>query len=263
MPTIQDEKYLQIIKDAIQVCKSYKPKFGHGKGLTLTEFQILYQSDPFYAWFGLDSPSMYAAHKAAGGMTSVYRQIGIGCQRLFVQLLIDNLGLTTQEATWFYEVEKIAGKKQNLYLDARIPIANINASRKLAVTNWLQTACQEIGVAPEISQVMKGAVFEVRQGYKSKDSKRQTADIANAAAAYRQGYLPVILLFSTQIDDDVAYRYKKARWLILNGTLTGLSTNSAYVFCNEVLGYDLANFFHQYSSEIKQELGSVLETLLG
>lgn len=26
---------------------------------------------------------MYAAHKAAGGMTSVYRQIGIECERLY------------------------------------------------------------------------------------------------------------------------------------------------------------------------------------
>lgn len=30
---------------------------------------------------------MYAAHKAAGGMTSVYRQIGIGCERLFRKLV--------------------------------------------------------------------------------------------------------------------------------------------------------------------------------
>jgi len=31
----------------------------------------MYRSDPFYNWVGLDNPLMYAAHKAAGGMTSI------------------------------------------------------------------------------------------------------------------------------------------------------------------------------------------------
>lgn len=47
---------------------------------------------------------------------------------------------------------------------------------------------------------LKGAVFEVRQGYKSKDAKRQNADIANAAAAYTQAYLPCVVMLSSQID---------------------------------------------------------------
>lgn len=72
-----DSEYLQILLDAIRVCAHYKPKFGQGAkgdGLTLQQFRELYQADVFYSWFGLDNPMMYAAHKAAGGMTSVYRQ---------------------------------------------------------------------------------------------------------------------------------------------------------------------------------------------
>jgi hypothetical protein len=81
----EDARYLKAVLDPIKVCAHYKPKFGQGAkggGLTLAQFQTLYQSDPFYSWFGLDNPLMYAAHKAAGGMTSVYRQIGIGCEKL-------------------------------------------------------------------------------------------------------------------------------------------------------------------------------------
>jgi len=37
------------------------------------------------------------------------------------------------------------------------------------------------------------AVFEVRQGYKSMDSKRQAADIANAAQALTKSRLPVLV----------------------------------------------------------------------
>jgi hypothetical protein len=40
----------------------------------------MYGADPFYHWVGLDSQLMYAAHKVAGGMTSIYRHLGIGCQ---------------------------------------------------------------------------------------------------------------------------------------------------------------------------------------
>jgi hypothetical protein len=70
-----DEKYLSILIEPIRVCAKYKPKMGQGlgAGLSLSEFQALYRADPFYAWYGLDHPLMYAAHKAAGGMTSIYR----------------------------------------------------------------------------------------------------------------------------------------------------------------------------------------------
>jgi hypothetical protein len=102
-----DAKYLELILNPIRVCAQYKPKFGQGAkgdGLTLAQFQQLYQSDPFYSWFGLDNPMMYAAHKAAGGMTSVYRQIGIGCEKLFRVVLQDALNLNDADTIWSYEV---------------------------------------------------------------------------------------------------------------------------------------------------------------
>ena len=100
-----DAAYLDLILEPIRVCAKYKPKFGQGakgNGLTLAQFQTLYQSDPFYSWFGLDNPMMYSAHKAAGGMTSVYRQIGIGCEKLFRTAVKDALGLAEADVTWSF-----------------------------------------------------------------------------------------------------------------------------------------------------------------
>ena len=108
----------------------------------------------------------------------------------------------------------------------------------------------------------KGVVFEVRQGYKSKDSKRQNADIANAAHAYVEGYIPAVVLLSTQIDGGVAARYTEARWLLLTGTRDGAPTESTYGFCRQVLGYDLAAFFERNSARFKAELDNVLAALL-
>jgi len=87
MADTREEQYLQILLRAIGVCFNYKPALGYGRkgGLTLADFRKVYSGDSFYGWFGLDNPLMYAAHKAAGGMTSLYRQIGVGCENLFRQ----------------------------------------------------------------------------------------------------------------------------------------------------------------------------------
>jgi len=59
-----DARYLQTILTPIRVSARYKPKFGQGvnAGYNLEQFRALYQADPFYSWFGLDNPLMYAAH---------------------------------------------------------------------------------------------------------------------------------------------------------------------------------------------------------
>ena len=48
----------------------------------------------------------------------------------------------------------------------------------------MRASADLVHVDPDVFTILKGTVFEVRQGYKSKDSKRQNADIANAATAY-------------------------------------------------------------------------------
>lgn len=113
MDYAREKKYVDIFLDPLRECRNYKPKFGHSssKGFTLEEFITLYQRDPFYSWVGLDSPYMFAAHKAAGGMTSIYRQAGIGCERLFRAILMDSLGYSDErDALWSYKAKTRSGK---------------------------------------------------------------------------------------------------------------------------------------------------------
>ncbi len=261
-----DDKFLGLICDALDVCARYRPKFGRGgkSGVSLDEFQGLYQRDPLYNWFGLDSPLVYAAHKAAGGMTSVYRQIGMACEWVFQAVLQDTLGLASEQAKWSYTVPSTTrGKERTLSLDGRIPLAEIRDTAKAKrVRAWLDEAASRVKLSASVARRLKGSVFEVRQGYKSKDSKRQNADIANAANAYANQYLPVLALFSIQIDDDIAERYVKAQWLLLRGSVAGSSIDSTYAFSREVLGYDLAAFFERTSPTIKRRLQSIMKRLL-
>lgn len=262
-----DARYLRAVLDPIRVCALYKPKFGQGRaggGLTLGQFRKLYQSDAFYNWFGLDNPLMYAAHKAAGGMTSVYRQIGIGCEDLFRTVLQDSLGLSATDVTWSYEIPLPSGKSRRLSLDARVPLDEIpDRARRARFRDWMKEVADTLDIDPKVFATLSGTVFEVRQGYKSKDSKRQNADIANAATAYTKAYLPCAAILSAQIDGDILTRYRMEKWAVMTG-LIGLDDPliSTYDFMREVVGYDLAGFFERNSQVLRMEIDAVLKALL-
>jgi hypothetical protein len=264
-PNAFDDEYLSIIREALHVCRRHKPRFGGGNksGYSLGEFQELYGRDPFYSWFGLDSDLMYTAHKAAGGITSVYRQLGIACERMFRRLLQNQLDLSPDQSKWVYKVPTTTGKSRSLSLDGRIPINDVSDEEiRSRIKAWLGSAAQSVMVKGKAARALLGPVFEVRQGYKSKDSKRQNADILNASNAYANNYLPIVLLLSTQIDADVAERYVRAQWLLLRGSVDGTPLSSTYAFCREILGYDLAGFFARNSASLKSELEVTLRALL-
>lgn len=261
-----DAKYLALLSEPLEACLQYRPKFGQGgEGVSLEEFQTLYGSDPFYRWFGLNSPLMYAAHRTAGGMTSIYRQLGIGAERVFNQILQDSLGLTQEEAAWRYEVpSSTPDRARTLSLDGRIDVSHIRDSiAQERVRRWLEEALVQVSVPVDMRKRIKGVVFETRQGYKSKDSKRQNADIANASNAYVHGYIPCLLLFSNQLDTGLFERYTGARWLILKGATHGSTLDSAYLFCRDVLGCDLAAFFERNSAALQGIIEQSLRALLG
>jgi len=207
---------------------------------------------------------MYAAHKAAGGMTSIYRQIGIGCEALFRRVLQDTLDLSDTDVRWSYEVPTVGGKTRTLSLDGRVPLDAIqDAAARQRFHEWMEQSATLIGVDQRIFQTLRGTVFEVRQGYKSKDSKRQNADIANAATAYTKAYLPCAAILSTQIDSDIQLRYRAEKWAIVIGSV-GLNDPlvSTYDFMRDVIGYDLGAFFERNSGTLQTELDKVLQALL-
>ena len=262
-----DDEYMKIVLDAIRVCAHYKPKFGQGTkggGLSLNQFRELYQGDAFYSWFGLDNPMMYAAHKAAGGMTSVYRQIGIGCEKLFRRIVKDSLDLSEEDVIWSYQVTTLSGRNRRLYLDGRVPLEKIgDKTKRDRFQRWMSDSAKLLDVDAKVFESLTGTVFEVRQGYKSKDSKRQNADIANAATAYTKGYLPCAVILSGQIDGDVLFRYRAEKWSVVTGIVSAKDPLiSTYDFMRDVVGYDLAAFFERNSANLKADIEIVLKTLL-
>lgn len=260
---MSDSLYLQLFLEPVIRSKTYRPRFGVGskeEGVSRDEFLSLYGADPFYAWIGLNSDLMYAAHRAAGGMTSLYRQIGIGCEMLFRQIICDQTEYSDPTfASWSYTTTASTGKPKTLQLDARLEIDQINnAPVANNVQQWINKVCHLL----DANTPTNGAVFEVRQGYKSKDSKRQNADIDNTAVAWSKGYLPIFAIFSAQIDTDIVLRYRNNRSGILIGHMADDPTISLYAFMKDVLGYDLAAFFMRNSPTIRSQVQDVVQTLL-
>jgi hypothetical protein len=262
----RDTAYREILLEPLRKSADYLPKMGGGGEVDLGEFRLLYGADPLYHWMGLDSPMMFAAHKAAGGMTSIYRQLGIGCERLLRGILKDELNLTEEQVHWSYRVpapsrsQREAGRMRELSLDGRIDLADIQSGdAKDRICGWIEERKQHLGITVPIG----GAVFEVRQGYKSADSKRQNGDLANAAQAISKGYLPVLTIMSTQMNSAVHARYMSGNWVVLMGTLGKNDPDSStFDFVKEIVGYDIAGFFERSSSALRREVESILGKLL-
>lgn len=264
----RDALYREILLAPLRKCSDYLPKMGGAGEVDLAGFTAAYGADPLYHWMGLDSPLMFAAHKAAGGMTSVYRQLGIGCERIFRQVLRDELDLDADQVTWSYEVLPEVDaedapkevKARILSLDGRVELEDVDSTEaRQRVADWIDTQREAL----DISAPLKGAVFEVRQGYKSADSKRQNADLANAAQALGHGFLPVLTIMSTQINHVVRARYLTGNWSVLMGTVgENDPTRSTYDFLRQVVGYDLAGFFERNKGELRAGVESILADLL-
>ena len=257
-----DADLIKIFTDPIKRCADYKPVFGTNKkdGVSLSEFRTLYGGDPLYSWVGLDSDYIYSAHKAAGGITSFYRQLGIGCERLVREIIKKSLSLSEEQANWSYEYTNSQKKIAKLSLDARIDVNHVQDKNRISIINrW----CKEsLTTLDNNRDGIKGAVFEVRQGYKSADSKRQNADLRNAVRAYNEGYLPVVMIMSNQLNEAIRSRYAGSQILILSGRMSGNNKECTYSFFKEVVGFDLEGFFKKNQKTIRSEIEGILHNLV-
>ncbi len=259
----RDALYRELLLSPLRKCADYLPKMGGGDEVDLPAFKVLYGGDPLYRWVGLDSDLMFAAHKAAGGMTSVYRQLGIGCERLFREILRDELGLNAEQVKWSYEVlveENGKPRVKVLTLDGRVEMGDVSdLGSRARVNDWIENQKTRLGITAPI----KGAVFEVRQGYKSADSKRQNADLGNAAQALGDGYLPTLVVMSTQMNQVVRARYETGNWAVLTGTTQQRDPlSSTFDFVRDVVGYDLVAFFERNTQALRGEVETILVRLL-
>lgn len=263
--TDPDQHFLEVFLTPLRECKKYQPAFGRGKnnaGSGYSAFEDLYGSDPFYSWLGLASEEVYAAHKAAGGLTSVYRQLGIGAERLFRAILSHCLDLSSDQISWSYEYQVSSSKSGVHTLDARISLDDLYGEKSQRIRSWLDNSLKAVAGGESAGRRVSGVAFEVRQGYKSADSKRQNADLRFGIHAYQNALLPAFAVFSNQVSEPVISRYRADGMLVLTGTLSNDPTRSTFAFTKEVVGYDLAAFFERHKDRLASEVQEIVGSLL-
>ncbi len=254
-----DEEYREILLRPIRTCLNYTPKMGGDEQVDVQGFISLYGEDPLYHWVGFDTPSLFAIHKAAGGMTSLYRQLGIGVERLAKTVLKNTFHLNDEQVNWGYKHITDDGKNKERKLDSRIRLVDIdNDFARKRVELWLVGAKKRL----DIKAFLNGVVFEIREGYKSADSKRQNADLENSANALGAGYLMTMMVMSNQVNNTVYNRYKNGNLLVLRGNLDNDPHISTYAFFKNVIGYDLAGFFERNSEVLRSEIGNIIKNII-
>ncbi len=175
----------------------------------------------------------------------------------------DAASLSDEDILWSFEVEKEDGSIGTLKLDAYLPLQKVKDPAMVKrVEDWLTLCTSKLSVSNTLTQTLTGAVFEIRQGYKSADSKRQNADLRFALRAYGENLLPVMMLVSSQVNSSVRRRYHSANLLVLIGSISDDPTVSTFAFYRDVVGYDLAAFFDRHSKDIRTEVHSILAALL-
>jgi len=262
MGTDADNRLTEIFLEPVRKCYEYRPAFGLSRsdGVSYEDFNEIFGADPFYSLIGLASPSVYAAHKAAGGLTSVYRQLGIGAERLFRAILGQQLDLRDDQLMWAYDYAVTSSKSKTHTLDACLKCDDLSQERREMLSRWIAGAISSTGRA--VKTDLQGVVFEVRQGYKSADSKRQNADLRFGLNAYQSNMLPAFAIFSNQVIYPVISRYRADGMLVLMGLPEGSSYESTFTFLEEVAGFDLIAFFKRNQETIRTEVKGVVSSLL-
>lgn len=256
--------YLETLLAPLRTCASYKPSLGkESGGVSVEGFKQLYGADPLYHWIGLDSDFMYAAHKAAGGMTSVYRQLGTGCERLVRAIMRDQFALSEEQIKWAYTIQRADNSTRTLTLDARLDYSClVNDLKSERLRKWNSDVARKLGFSIAQIKSLAGSVFEIRQGYKSQDAKRQNADMQSAMRARNDCYVFVMAVLSTQISNALRRRYENSQILVLMGNLSGDPLDDTFAFIEQVVGYRITEFFTRNSAVIRSEVEIILKQLL-
>ena len=245
METTDDERYLAALIEPVQKSRHHRPRFGTETRIDADSFRSMYGADLFYRTVGLSDPAVYAAHRAAGGMTSVYRQLGIGARDLVRAILADAFGMTTEEATWRVRGQDLGCVVSSDCWEETAPWYELY--------HWLA----------RVGRGSRGVALEVRQGIKTGDARRQHSYVeANAKDAVHRGLLPVLFLLSNQANERVIEGYRDAGWRVLMGDPAGTVEDSSYAFLRTVAGFDLAAFLERHAETISAEVGGIVHGLL-
>jgi hypothetical protein len=154
----------------------------------------------------------------AGGLTSVYRQIGVGTEHLLRAIIRDSLGLTAEETTWSYRYRKPNGKTGVHSLDAKISFADLSDAQRRIFIEWMEVVGPHVDLTPA-----NGSGYKVSFLKSGKVIKARTLNVRMRIYVRHEclsgGIASCIHDLSQQVSETVIDRYRKDKMAVLTGTL--------------------------------------------
>lgn len=190
------------------------------------------------------------AHKyaftALGGrlITSLHRNFGdiieMSVREIF-KVKFDLDGALAQMSLTLKSVEKRSTRTS----DATIPFDALEAHERSQIQSLHKHL---LNANHGDANKLKGISYEIRQCYKSNDSKRRTADIDMADLLLANKQLPVMLIFCSSSSPSIITDYRRlSKWIILEG-------NEAFDYVAKLTGFNFKTYLHDKCKLHKKEL---------
>ena len=245
-----EKSLYDLIMQHLGMLKNYVPGPVKKAGGTRGALLKLYQSDPMFSVFGLDSPEYIAATLGGGTVTSIHRKLGDIFEQCVAAICGEKLGLEREDLTYTAEIQSGANLEKRS-ADVYVEFAKVkNASRRRKIEKFCQAELVKIARDPKITLV--GVGMEVRHCYQTGDSKRAQADEAMARHLFVSGILPLMPLFCGQSNPGIVKRYRTV-WVVKEA-------REAYDAVRCLSGYDLHGFLKRNREDFRKP---VIEMLRG
>jgi hypothetical protein len=212
----------------------------------------IYQDDPVFSIFGLDSTEYIAAALSGGTITSIHRKLG-DIYEDSVATIIAHVFKQTAEQIKYTASIQVDEKVESRTIDAYIQFDRLTPALRRRALAFADKQLESL--TRDLRVEFKAIGLEVRHCYQTGDSKRKNADLAMARHLLLSGILPVIPFFCKQSNEGIIRAYElQATWIVKQGL-------DSYQLIKDLTGYDYFDFLKRNRSEFRKPVITILGNL--
>lgn len=212
------------------------------------------KSDALYGLLFRDISEFYVQSVLGGRITtSLHRNFGDIVEMSVREIFKSAFDLDDQLAQSSFTLKSIE-KRSTRTTDVTLPYTALEEKTVGRLRAFHEQLCKRHRRDVEgLHATCKGVGYEVRQCYKSNDSKRRTADIDMSHLLANKGLAPVMLIFCSSSSASIIQDYNRlSKWLILEGT-------AAFEYVNDVTGFNYRAYLDSKIEKLAPQLRSLFQ----
>ncbi len=199
--------------------------------------------------------SVFYAQSVLGGRitTSLHRNFGdiieVSVREIFKHAYSLDDGLARSS----FSIQSIE-KRSTRTTDVSIPFEALTNAQEKSLRAYHVKLCGKHTPALLAQHgACRGLGYEVRQCYKSNDSKRRTADIDMSDLLFQNKIIPMMLIFCSSSSPSIIRDYRRlSKWMIVEG-------DDAFDYVREISGFDFRGYLDTKISQVSPRLVSLFK----